>query len=347
MKTKQQPIGSGFGAASTAAEVIRGIDLSGKTAIVTGGYAGIGLETLRVLAEAGATVIVPARDKAKAAVALQGIGKAGGRGLNGVELFEMDLMDPASIDAFATAFLATNRPLHILVNNAGIMANPLTRDARGFESQFATNHLGHFQLTLRLWPALLQAGGARVVSVSSWGHRFSPLDPEDPNFLHRPYDRWLAYGQSKSANILFAVKLDDIGRSAGIRAFSLHPGSIVGTDLSRYISVEDLRKAGVLDEQDRPILDPSRGLKTIEQGAATTVWCVTHPDLAGMGGVYCENSDIAPLISPEQEDEMRKTSRPIGSRPLGVFPYAVDATMADRLWQLSEELTAVAISPVS
>jgi NAD(P)-dependent dehydrogenase (short-subunit alcohol dehydrogenase family) len=339
MKTKQQPIGSGFAAASTAAEVIRGIDLSGKTAIVTGGYAGIGLETVRVLADAGATVIVPARDKAKAAAALQGINK--------VELYEMDLIDPASIDAFAKAFLATNRPLHILVNNAGIMANPLTRDARGYESQFATNHLGHFQLTLRLWPALVQAGGARVVSVSSWGHRFSPLDPADPNFLRRPYDRWLAYGQSKTANILFAVKLDDMGRSAGIRAFSLHPGSIVSTDLSRYISVEDLRRAGVLDEQDRPILDPSRGLKTIEQGAATSVWCATHPGLAGMGGVYCENSDIAPLISPEQEEEMRKTSRPIGSRPLGVFPYAVDAAMADRLWQLSEELTGVAISPVS
>ncbi|HEY4335816.1 MAG TPA: oxidoreductase [Puia sp.] len=341
MKTKQQPIGSGFGAASTAAEVIRGVDLSGKTAIVTGGYAGIGLETVRVLAEAGATVIVPARDKTKAAAALQGIGKAGGQGIKNVELYEMDLIDPASIDAFANAFLATNRPLSILINNAGIMANPLTRDARGYESQLATNHLGHFQLTLRLWPALVRAAGARVVSVSSWGHRFSPLDPEDPNFLHRPYDRWLAYGQSKTANILFAVKLDDIGRSAGIRAFSLHPGSIVGTDLSRYISQEDLRKAGVLDEQNKPILDPARGLKTIEQGAATSVWCATSPDLTGMGAVYCENNDIAPLISAEQEAEMRKVSRPIGSRPLGVFPYAVDAVMADRLWRLSEELTSI------
>jgi NAD(P)-dependent dehydrogenase (short-subunit alcohol dehydrogenase family) len=344
MKSKQEPIGSGFGAASTAAEIVRGIDLSGKTAIVTGGYAGIGLETVRALADAGATVFVPARDKAKAAAALDGIKGAGPHGTKKVELMEMDLIDPASIDAFAKAFLALGRPLHILVNNAGIMANPLTRDARGYESQFATNHLGHFQLTLRLWPALVRAGGARVVSVSSWGHRFSPLDPEDPNFLHRPYDRWLAYGQSKTANILFAVKLDEIGQAAGIRAFSLHPGSIVGTDLSRHIDLEDLRKAGVLDEQDKPILDPSRGLKTVEQGAATSVWCAVHPRLAGMGGVYCENSDIAPLIPVEQEAELRKVSRPMGSQALGVFSYAVDAAIADRLWKLSEELTGVRLA---
>ncbi|HXB09275.1 MAG TPA: oxidoreductase [Puia sp.] len=333
MQTKQEPIGSGFGAASTAAEVIRGIDLSGKTAIVTGGYAGIGLETVRVLADAGATVFVPARDKVKAAAALQGI--------KGVELSAMDLIDPASIDAFAKTFLATGRPLHLLINNAGVMANPLTRDARGYESQFATNHLGHFQLTARLWPALIRAGGARVVAVSSWGHRFAPVDLDDSNFLHRPYDRWLAYGQSKTANILFAVKLDEIGQGVGIRAFSLHPGSIVGTDLARYMSMEDLRKAGVLDEQDRPILDPSRGLKSIAQGAATSVWCATSPQLDGEGGVYCENSDIAPLITPEQETEALKLSRPRGSKPLGVFRYAVDPVIAGRLWKLSEELTGV------
>ncbi|HVU97682.1 MAG TPA: oxidoreductase [Puia sp.] len=345
MRTEQTPIGSGFGAASTATDVIRGIDLRDKTAVVTGGYAGIGLETVRALADAGATVIIPARDKTKAAAAIDRIIAAGQPGRMRVELADMDLMDPKSVDAFAKGFLDTGRPLHILINNAGIMATPLTRDARGCESQFATNHLGHFQLTLRLWPALARAGGARVVSVSSWGHRFSPLDPEDPNFAHRSYDRWLAYGQSKTANILFAVKLDEIGQAAGIRAFSLHPGTIVGTDLSRHISLEDLRRTGVLDEQDRPILDASRGLKTIQQGAATNVWCATSPNLAGRGGVYCENSDISPLIPAEKEEEMRKVSRPSEGRPNGVFAYAVDPVMANRLWTLSEELTGVAITP--
>ena len=350
---KQQPIASGFGAASTAEEVIKGIDLSGKMAIVTGGYAGIGLETARVLSAAGAKVIVPARDMAKAEQALKGIPD--------IELHRMDLFDPASIDAFADAFLSSGRPLHILVNNAGIMATPLVRDARGYESQFATNHLGHFQLVARLWPALVQAGtgrspnstlrpgeqsagGARVVSVSSWGHRFAPVDFDDPNFLHRPYDRWQAYGQSKTANILFAVGLDARGQAAGIRAFSLHPGTIVSTDLSRHVSLDDLRKAGALDEQNRPILDPSRGLKSIPQGAATSVWCATSPQLEGKGGVYCENCDIAPLIPADKEAEMRSVSRPLGSQALGVFSYAVDPTAADRLWKLSETLTGVKIS---
>jgi NAD(P)-dependent dehydrogenase (short-subunit alcohol dehydrogenase family) len=167
---------------------------------------------------------------------------------------------------------------------------------------------------------------------------------EDPNFEHRSYDRWLAYGQSKTANILFAVKLDELGQADGVRAFALHPGSIVSTDLARHLDVEELRKAGVLDEQGNPVLDPSRGLKTVEQGAATNVWCAISPQLEGKGGVYCENSDIAPLIPVEQEEEMRKTSRQMGSRPLGVFPYAVDPEIASRLWALSERLTGVQIA---
>ncbi|MEB9338288.1 SDR family NAD(P)-dependent oxidoreductase, partial [Bacillus cereus] len=200
--TIQKPIYSGFGARTTAKEALGGKDLSGKIAIVTGGYSGLGLEITRVLAEAGATVIVPARRIEQAQEATANIPR--------VELEKLDLINPDSIDAFANRFLSTGRPLHILVNGAGIMANPLKRDVRGYESQFATNHLGHFQLTARLWPALVQANGARVVSVSSRGHRICGVDFNDPNFTNRHYDKWQAYGQSKTANALFAVELDGV-----------------------------------------------------------------------------------------------------------------------------------------
>jgi len=329
--TQQTPIGSGFGASTTAGEIIRGCDLSGKIAIVTGGYSGIGVETVRALASAGANVIVPARDHDRAAAALEGI--------DGVEIEEMDLLDPASIDAFAKRFLATKRLLHILVNSAGIMAAPLVRDARGYESHFATNHLGHFQLTARLWPALSQANGARVVSVSSWGHRYSNVDFDDPNFEHREYEPLSAYGQSKTANVLFAVGLDKRGQEEGVRAYSLHPGSIV-TNLRRYVSDEDLQAIGVLDEKGKPIIDPAKNLKTVEQGAATSVWCATSPQLDGMGGLYCQDCDIAPLVSDEVKRSNNAT-RQVGSIPLGVMPYAVDPEAADRLWSLSEQLILV------
>ena len=324
MSTPQAPIGSGFGGASTAAEVIRGRDLGGKIAVVTGGYSGLGLETTRVLHSAGAKVVVPARDRDKAATALAG--------LDGIEIEAMDLLDPASIDAFAERFLASGRPLHILVNSAGIMACPLARDRRGYESQFATNHLGHFQLVARLRPALRRANGARVVSVSSWGHRRSPVVFEDPNFERRDYDRWSAYGQSKTANILFALALDERGKAEGVRAFSLHPGSIVGTGLEKHLSRDELRAFGVIDESGKPILDPAKNLKTVEQGAATSVWCATSPQLDGMGGVYCENGDIAPLVPKEAESKGGDATRRTGGQSLGVMPYAVDPEAADRLW---------------
>jgi len=324
--TQQTPIGSGFGASTTASEAISGIDLSGKIAIVTGGYSGIGLSTTRALRTAGAQVIVPTRDFDKAATALAGI--------DGVEIEEMDLIDPASIDAFAVKFLATGRPLHILVNSAGIGGAPLIRDARGYESHFATNHLGHFQLTVRLWPALRQANGARVVAVSAWAHSRAPIVFEDPNFEHRDYIPWMAYGQSKTANILFARALDEQARTHSVRAFSLHPGSIVDTGLSKYLEPAVLRAAGLVDENGMPILDPAKGLKTVEQGAATSVWCATSPQLDGMGGVYCQDCDIAPLVSEEM------AANQFGSIPLGVMPHAVDRHAADRLWRLSEQLTS-------
>jgi NAD(P)-dependent dehydrogenase (short-subunit alcohol dehydrogenase family) len=255
-------------------------------------------------------------------------------GLERVSTEPMDLLDPASIDTFAGRFVATGRPLHILVNSAGIMAAPLARDSRGYESHFATNHLGHFQLTARLWESLSRAVGARVVSVSSIGHRYSPVDFDDPNFSRREYNPQAAYGQSKTANILFAVELDKRGQDAGVRAFSLHPGSIAGTGLERHVPRQELKAAGVIDNDGNPILDPARNLKTVPQGAATIVWCATSPKLAGLGGVYCENSDIAPVLS----EQIGETSMADATRLRGVLPYAVDPENAERLWAWSERL---------
>jgi len=326
MNTLQKPVGSGFTAASTAEDVIRGIDLNGQVAIVTGGASGLGLETVRVLRDAGAHVIVPARSPAKAATALAGLR---------VEIETLDLLDPASVDAFADRFLASGRALPLLINSAGVMASPLTRDTRGYESQFATNHLGHFQLTQRLWPALCQAQGARVISVSSRGHRYSSVVFDDLHFRHREYEPWLAYGQSKTANILFALELDQRGRSEGIRAFSLHPGSIVATELGRHLPAGTLEKLGVIDSQGRPILDPLRQLKTVSQGASTAVWCATSPKLAGLGGVYCENNDIAVLVddaTPRDPDGADEKGN------YGVMAYAVDSEAAEQLWGVSEDL---------
>ena len=318
--TPQCPIGSGFGPATTAGEVIRGIDLSGKTAIVTGGYSGIGLETTRALISAGAKVVVGGRSLSKEKNTLAAV--------SGVIAEFLDLMDPVSIDAFANRFVASGEALHILVNNAGIMANPLMRDARGYESQFSTNHLGHFQLTVRLWPALRRAKGARVVSLSSVGHRRAPVDLQDPNFQHREYDRWVAYGQSKSADALFALGLDSLAEFEDIRAFSVHPGGVI-TDLIRYMSNEEVRAYGVLDDHGRPIIDPARNMKTPEQGAATSVWCATSPQLEGLGGVYCEDCDIAAPV-PGDSKELH-----------GVRPWAMSRTFAEELWSLSEKLTGV------
>lgn len=323
--TQQLPIGSGFGASTTTSEVIGGIDLSGKIAIVTGGSSGIGLETTRALHSAGAKVIVPARDLDKAATQLQGI--------DGVEIEEMDLIDPASIDAFAERFLASNQPLHILVNCAAIGGMPqLKRDSRGYELVFATNHLGHFQLTARLYPALRRANGARVVAVSAWAHSRAPIVFKDIHFEHRDYSPAMAYGQSKTANILFALALDERSKADDIRAFSLHPGTIVNTGLSKYSPSEVLRAVGLIDQDGKPIIDPTKNLKTTEQGAATIVWCATSPQLDGMGGVYCQNCDIAPLVPAEIETNQ------FGSMARGVVPHAVDPQTADRLWKLSEQL---------
>lgn len=334
MTTAQAPIGSGFDRASTTVDVIKGVNLVGRVAIVTGGYSGLGLESARTLASAGARVIVPARDVERARKAIAKIG-------GGMEVQPMDLTDPQSIDDFARDFVESGLPLHLLINNAGIMAMPeLKRDAQGNELQFATNHLGHFRLTLRLWPALRRAGGARVVSVSSAGHRFSPVVFDDINFERRAYDPFEAYGQSKTANILFTVGLDRRGKDEGIRAFALHPGGIAATNLGTHVGVEMLRKTGFVDENDRPVIDLSRDLKSVPQGAATHVWCAVSPQLDGKGGVYCADSDITPVL-PEGGSFALTEDR--ANRGAGVQAYAVDPKAAEELWRRSEEITGISV----
>ncbi|WP_192347344.1 SDR family NAD(P)-dependent oxidoreductase [Algoriphagus sp. Y33] len=319
----QKPIGSGFNAKSTTTEVINGIDLIGKIAIVTGGNTGIGLETTKTLAAAGATVIVPARTMEKAKRNLDGIAN--------VELEEMDLMNPDSIDLFAQKFIESGRPLHLLINNAGIMWVPLRRDRRGIESQLATNYLALFQLTARLWPALKKANGARVVNVSSHGHQFAPFNFEDPNFLTREYETLQGYGQSKTAVNLFSLELDNRAHESKIRVYSVHPGSIGGTELGREAPLELFRKMGFCDAEGNILPEVAASLKTIPQGAATTVWCATSPQLNGIGGVYCEDGDIAELA---QDSAMSA----------GVKAYSLDKAAAGRLWKWSEEITGVEFS---
>ncbi len=335
MNTAQAPIGSGFSRASATSDIIKGVDLVGKVAIVTGGYSGLGLETARTLASAGARVIVPARDVERAREAISKIG-------GGMEVQSMDLTDPRSIDGFARDFVETGLPLHLLINNAGIMALPeLKRDAQGNELQFSTNHLGHFRLSLRLWAALQRAGGARVVSVSSAGHRFSPVVFDDINFERRDYEPFKAYGQSKTANILFAVALDRRGKGDGIRAFSLHPGGIAGTNLGTHVGVEMLKKTGFVDANDRPVIDLSRDLKSVPQGAATHVWCAVSPQLDGRGGVYCADSDVIPVLP--QGGSVNLGSEDRANRLTGVEAYAIDLDAAEELWRRSEEITGISI----
>ncbi|MEM5516550.1 oxidoreductase [Henriciella sp. AS95] len=316
----QLPVGSGFHAKSTAKEVLEGIDLSGMNAIVTGGYSGIGLEMVRALSEAGAHVTVPARRLDVARAALADLSEE-------IAIAEIDLADIASVRAFAGDYVASERPLHILINNAGVMASPLNRVGPGWESQFGINHLGHMALTLALEPAIDKANQTRVVSLSSSAHIRSDVIWDDPNYETRDYDKWEAYGQAKSADALFANALDRKWKHKDVTAFSVHPGGIF-TPLQRHLPEEELVALG-WKNADGTIPEAVKAMfKTPEQGASTAVWAATSPKLEGRGGEYCEDCDIATLAD---ENSPRWQHARV---------WITDETKADRLWQMSEGMLA-------
>lgn len=314
---QQTPLHSGFTAASTADEVMAHVDLEGKTALVTGGYSGLGLETTRALVKAGARVLVPARRPEIAHGQLHGLER--------VTVIPMDLADLASVRTACEQVRESEAKLDIAIAAAGVMASPERRVGPGWESQFAINHLGHFVLINLLLPLLSNADGARVVSYSSAGHHLSDIRWDDMNFGDG-YDKWLAYGQSKTANVLFAAHLDAIAKHEGIRAFSLHPGAIL-TELQRDMTAAEQIERGWIDTDGNIV---GQGFKTPNQGAATALWAATSPLLEDRGGVYCEDCDIAPLAGPggSMDDG-------------GVRDYAVNPESADRLWHVSAQITGV------
>jgi NAD(P)-dependent dehydrogenase (short-subunit alcohol dehydrogenase family) len=311
---RQTPTGSPFGARSTAAKVAAKADLSGKTVVITGGYSGIGLEAAKALAGAGARLIVPGRSPDKARAALDGLDAT---------VVELDLSEPDSIKAGAEAIRAEAAGgIDILINNAGIMAGPLRRNSKGWESQFATNHLGHFALFAQLKDLLLKAPGSRVVALSSLAHRISDVKLDDWNWEAGEYEKWPAYGRSKSANALFALELNARHEDKGLKAYSVHPGGIM-TELQRDLPEEEMRAMGWIDEAGTL----NKVFKSVE-GASTTVWAATSPLLEDRGGVYCEDCDVA--APPETERSFS-----------GYHPHIRDRDSAARLWALSETLTGL------
>lgn len=314
----QTPINSGFHAKSTASEVLDGIDLAGKNAVVTGGYSGIGLETVRALAGAGARVTVPAR---RVDAAEEALAEVAGE----VEIAAMDLADLPSVQKFTREYDETGRALNILINNAGIMACPEGRVGPGWERQFGVNHLGHMAMSMALAPAMQRADGARLVALSSTAHIRSDVHWDDPHFNNHPYDKWDAYGQAKSANALFALGVDRRGRDVGVRAFSVHPGGIF-TPLQRHLPEEEMVALG-WKNADGTIPDMIKAMfKRPEQGASTSVWAATSPALDGKGGVYCENCDIAQMATEESQ------------RWEHARAWIADDEKAERLWEMSEKM---------
>lgn len=320
----QVPTGSAFHAKSTADEVLAGVDLAGKTAVVTGGYSGLGLETVRSLAKKGARVIVPVRTPEKAAEALGGVD-------GDVVSAPMDLADLSSVRRFADQVLTGESRLDFLINNAGIMACPEARVGPGWESQFGVNHMGHFALTKALMPLLEKTEAARVVALSSTGHKITDILWDDIQYASADYDKWQAYGQAKTANALFANGLSRRLKASGGLAFSVHPGGIF-TPLQRHLPQDEMIALGWLDETGAPSELAKQGFKTPEQGASTTVWAATATALEGKAGVYCEDCDVS---APTDSDAPT-------ARFFGVNAHACDDASAEKLWEISEDLLAAA-----
>jgi NAD(P)-dependent dehydrogenase (short-subunit alcohol dehydrogenase family) len=320
-RSDQVPTNSPFGAKTDGSEVIADVDLAGKTAIVTGGYSGLGLETVRALAAKGATVVVPIRSPQKAAENLAGV-------QGHVKTEAMDLGDLATVRSFAESALSQLERLDLLINNAGIMACPEARVGPGWESQFGVNHMGHFALTQALLLLLKKTPGSRVVALSSSGHKITDIRWDDMQFESR-YNKWKAYGQSKTANALFANALSRRIRDAGGLAFSVHPGGIF-TPLQRHLPKEEMVALGWIDENGEPSELAKSGFKTPEQGCSTTLWAATSAALEGKPGVYCEDCDIAATIAPDDPQ----------ARFRGVADHACNDESAEKLWAISEKLLA-------
>ena len=306
----QQAILSQFNRNTTAEEVISGVDLSGRLAVITGGSTGLGLETARVFVMAGADVLIGARRESKLQEAAEVLRAAG---TANVYTQPLDLMEPESVKQFADAALKLDRPIDLLVNNAGIMACPLARNSLGIESQFATNYVGHALLTSLLSSALKAAEKSRMISLASLGHHLSPVVFEDINYESREYVPLEAYGQTKTANVLLAVKAHKHLAQHGVTAIAVHPGSIL-TELNRYTPKEKIEDAKAKGR-----------FKTVEAGSATSVWAATEPELEGKGPIYVEDCQVAP---PVDEPNLN----------FGVLPYALDADLADRLWAEAEKM---------
>ena len=316
-----------FGATSTTEEVLSGVNLRGKRILVTGVSAGLGVETARSLAAHGAQVVGAARDLAKAETATAQVREGAAAGGGSLELIELDLANLKSVRASADALLAAGKPFDVVIANAGVMATPFGHTADGFETQFGTNHLGHFVFINRIAP-LIRAEG-RLINLSSAGHRFSNVDLEDPNFERTPYEPFLAYGRSKTANILFAVAFDRRHRERGVRAAAVHPG-VIQTELGRYM--EPGRIQAMIDQISQQVAAEGKGTfqwKTIPQGAATSVWAGVVASADEIGGRYCENCHVG-VVAPE--------TATISAISEGVRGYALDPNSAEALWKKSEEL---------
>ena len=311
-----------FGATSTTDDVLAGVDLSGKRILVTGVSAGLGVETARALAAQGALVVGAARDLAKARTATEEVRAQAANG-GGLELVELDLTSLASVRACADGLLAAGKPFDLVICNAGVMACPKGTTADGFETQFGTNHLGHFVLVNRI--ASLMKPGSRLVNLASSGHRFSDVDLEDPNFEHTPYAEFVAYGRSKTANILFAVEFDRRHKARGVRATAVHPGGIQ-TELGRYMT-DEVRQAMIasINAANATAGAAAFSWKTIPQGAATSVWSGVVAPAGEVGGLYCEDCHVAEVV---EGAELRA----------GVRAYALDSEHAKALWAKSEEM---------